>query len=105
MSSLFNPFYRQQSPQFHWWQGASGIWYIHTVYPLSEWPRFVWQNYIVARRESDGLVSALYIGQTGDGEHRPPTHEKLIPAIVLGATHVHVHLLAMSRQHRLDVET
>jgi hypothetical protein len=116
MNALYNELLRRQfatrgyvrpqlQPQFHWWQGASGTWYIHTVYALSQWPAFDQQNYIFARKQSDGRVSAIYIGETGDGLSRRYGHEKLNPAITLGATHVHVHLLARSRQARLDVET
>ena len=96
---------QMQKPQLHWWQGASGLWYIHNVYALSEWPEFNEQNYIFVRKQPSGSASAIYIGQTGDGPNRTHRHEKLIPAIILGATHVHVHLLARSQQARLNVET
>jgi hypothetical protein len=92
-------------PAFHWWQGASQNWYIHSVYQLSEWPAFDWQNYILARLEADGRVTPLYIGQTGDGRDRTTRHEKYLPAILLGATHVHIHLLAHSREARFGIET
>jgi hypothetical protein len=94
-----------QEPQFHWWQGVSGLWYVHSVYALANWPEFNEQNYVFARKEANGLVSPIYIGQTADGRNRRHRHEKLIPAIILGATHVHVHLLARSHQARLNVET
>lgn len=46
-----------------------------------------------------------YIGETGDLGERIDRHEKFLPALRLGATEVHVHLFALSRQQRLDIET
>lgn len=91
--------------QFHWWQGLSGLWYVHTVLPLHQWRAFDSMNYILTRSRYDGLFDPLYIGETGDGQDRVAGHEKLEPALQLGATHVHVHLLAETRYQRLAIET
>ena len=89
----------------HWWQGASGSWYIHTVCPIGAVPICNACNYIFARPRFDGTREPFYIGQSGDFAQRLDRHEKLGAAIRLGATEVHVHFLARSRQERLDIET
>jgi hypothetical protein len=40
-----------------------------------------------------------------DFDARLDQHEKLVPAIFMGANEVHVHLLAHSRAERLRIET
>src|SRR2546426_9911366 len=40
------PILRNDEP-IHWWQGASGRWYIHTIYPIHAVPDFITAcNYI-----------------------------------------------------------
>ena len=89
---------------FHWWQGISGQWYVHTVYPFEGLPDIGSCNYILVRRRFDYRAEALYIGQKGDTD-RFSRHEKFEPARRLGASEVHIHLLADSRQQRFEVET
>lgn len=91
----------------HGWRGYSGYWYPHSVYPISEvhWLLGWSVNYILARARADGYYDPLYIGQSGDFSERMSKHEKLVPALLLGATHCHVHLLARDKKHRLDIET
>ena len=88
-----------------WWQGASGAWYIHTVYSIGALPDFKACNYIFAGPRFDGKRQPYYIGESGDFAERIDRHEKFLPALRLGATEVHVHLLAASRQQRLNIET
>ncbi len=92
-------------PQNWWWQGAAGAWYIHTVYPIRAVPDFKACNYIFAGPRFDGKRQPYYIGESGDFAERIDRHEKFLPALRLGATEVHVHLLAASRQQRLNIET
>ena len=89
----------------HWWRGADGRWFLHTIYPINAVPDLGACNYIAACPLADGLRRPLYIGETGDGGERFPRHEKLGPAIRLGATELHVYLGARSRRARLDIET
>jgi hypothetical protein len=88
-----------------WWQGASGAWYIHTVYRMRAVPDFRACNYLFAGPGFDGRRQPYYIGETGDLDQGIDRHEKFLPAMRLGATEVHVHLLAVSKQQRLDIET
>jgi hypothetical protein len=91
----------------HWWQGRSGRWYIHTIFPINALPELWACNYILARPKWDGTREPFYIGQTKDGETRlgVTRHEKFAPALRLGASELHAHFLANSRQERLDIET
>jgi hypothetical protein len=90
---------------FHWWQGRSGSWFIHTAYPIYSVPDCDFCNYIFVRRRSDGVCEPLYIGQSGEGRVRLRAHEKFLPAIFIGANEIHMHFLARSKQLRVHVET
>ena len=97
-----------QTPPCHWWQGASGYWYVHWIYKIDAIPEYLHRcNYVLVRRQWDGKAEPVYIGQTGDGENRLTLsrHEKFHAALRLGAIEIHVHLLAQSRQHRFDIES
>jgi hypothetical protein len=96
----------------HWWQGASGRWYVHTIYPIDAIPDFIRAcNYIFARPghlthfDGTGNRVPLYIGESGEFDQRLDRHEKLGSALRLGATEIHIHLLAQSRQERINIET
>lgn len=93
------------NPPLHNWCGESGKWYPHSVYPIGSIPDFASANYIFAKLRPDGLYDPLYIGESGEFDMRISNHEKLLPAIMFGATHVHVHLLAVSKSERLRIET
>lgn len=86
------------------WQGASGAWFLHTIYPFTDRLPFDNVNYVFARRNLNGTVTPLYIGQTEDGSTRFPTHEKFKPARALGANELHIHFGSGTRS-RLDIET
>jgi hypothetical protein len=96
----------------HWWQGASGRWYVHTIYAIDAIPDFIRAcNYIFAcpghltHFDGTGNRVPLYIGESGEFDQRLDRHEKLGPARRLGATEIHIHLLAQSRQERVNIET
>ena len=77
--------------------------------PLPEFIRAC--NYIFARPgnlthfDGTGERVPLYIGESGEFDERLDRHEKLGQALRLGATEIHIHLLAQSRQERVNVET
>jgi hypothetical protein len=86
--------------RFHFWRGASGRRYLHTVYALIECPPLPKANYILVRREADGGLTALHVGC---GESDAPTLNLACirqRAAVLGANEVHVHLLPDSDAQR-----
>jgi hypothetical protein len=79
------------SDQSHWWQGASGHQYVHTVYPIYAIPDFIQAcNYIFAHLRFDGTREPCYIGQSGEFDQRLNRHEKLADTLRLGATEVHI---------------
>src|SRR6476620_241263 len=49
---------------FHYWRGASGRRYLHSVYSLIGCPALPRANYILVRRYDDGRRVALSFGQT-----------------------------------------
>jgi predicted GIY-YIG superfamily endonuclease len=91
------------------WQGESGKWYVHTAHrigvdPLGGGPA----NYIYARRNFDGTITPLYIGQTVDLEVRWRDHARdgvLTNAHKHGFNELHLHFLASSERSRFEVET
>jgi len=91
----------------HGWQGASGCWYYFSIYPIAAIPSWIREcNYIFARPRYDIAQARepFYIGEKGD-TGRLERHEKLGPALRLGATELHIHLSAKSRWERLEIET
>jgi hypothetical protein len=105
VADLLRQITARAEPGLWWWQGASGAWYIHSVYQIQVVPDFGACNYIFAGPRFDRRRQPFYIGESGDFGERIDRHEKFLPALWLGATEVHVHLLATSRQQRLDIET
>jgi len=103
--SPFHSLFGVPAPVVVHWQGASGRWYEHSVFPLRVIPDWITAcNYIFTAPRPDGKRNPLYIGETGEFDVRLGRHEKLPHALMLGGTEVHVHFGAFSRQHRLDIE-
>lgn len=97
------------SPQLlsHWWPGASGRLCCFWIYPLSPIPTWIGPcNYIFARPRHylADQRQPFYIGEKGDTD-RFEHHDKLWPALALGATELHVCFAARSRWERLGIET
>ena len=55
---------------FHYWRGASGRRYLHSVYTLIGCPALPRANYILVRRYEDGRRLALAFGQAEQLETR-----------------------------------
>ena len=91
----------------HWWQGASGRWWITTIFPLTIPSFSAGCVYVMARRMPDGQRVPMYIGQTEDSRERMREHlsNKMLLAAVLGANELHLHFLATTKDQRLAVET
>lgn len=88
--------------RFHFWTGASGKRYVHTVYDLLECPVLPAGNYVLVRREPDGQRTVLSIGRVGSSAHSLNLAEIRQRGAELGADEVHVHLLAeTAKQSRL----
>ncbi|MGO4354216.1 GIY-YIG nuclease family protein [Rhizobium sp. RAF36] len=94
-------------PHFHHWQGASGQWWITTVFPLLASHIDQSSVYVMVRREANGMARPLYIGQTSDTARRMDEHlnDKIWQAMNLGGNELHLHFLAKTEQERFAIET
>jgi len=82
--------------RFHFWTGASGKRYVHTVYELFECPPLPAANYVLVRREPGARRKVLSIGRVGNSVASLNLAEIRQRGAELGADEVHVHLLADS---------
>lgn len=85
---------------FHYWRGASGARYLHTVFPLLECPQVPKVNYILAQCGADGTRRPLAIGQTVSGADSLNLAHLRHMAARLGANEVHIHFLAETARER-----
>jgi hypothetical protein len=83
-----------ESPRFHFWAGASGKRYVHSVYELLECPPMPAANYVLVRRAAGGRAEALSIGRVSNSAPSLNLAEIRQRGAELGADEVHVHLLA-----------
>lgn len=80
--------------RFHFWIGASGRRYVHTIYSLVECPTLPAGNYILAHRDTEGRRIVLAVGRVGNAAASLNLAEIRRRGAQLGANEVHVHLLA-----------
>jgi hypothetical protein len=102
-----SPYFPTAERPMHKWRGISGRWYNFSIYPINAIPSWITEcNYIFARPRFDqaNTREPFYIGETGNTD-RFKNHEKMAPALRLGASELHIHFLAKSRWERLDIET
>lgn len=90
--------------RFHFWCGASGQRYVHTVYDLLDCPEVPAANFLLVRREASGRRTVLAIGHLKRQSASLNLAEIRHRGARLGANEVHVHLLAPSAQDRRVVE-
>ncbi len=83
-----------EAHSFHFWTGASGKRYVHSVYDLLECPPMPEANYVLVRRDARGRPEALSIGRVTNGAASLNLAEIRQRGAELGADEVHVHLLA-----------
>lgn len=84
------------SPRFHFWTGASGKRYVHTVYSLFDCPPVGIASYVLVRRASKTERQVLAIGRLSHEQATLNLAEIRQRAATLGADEVHIHLLASS---------
>lgn len=95
---------KQLTQPFHYWRGASGTRYLHTVFALIDCPMMGKVNYILVRRDRDGTRRPLDIGQTVlDCDSLNLAHMRRRAAL-LGANEVHVHFLPETADQRQAAE-
>lgn len=89
---------------FHYWRGASGRRYLHSVYSLVGCPALPQANYILVRRHEDGTREALAFGDTKDDAISLNLAYLRHAGAKIGANEVHIHLLAETAHDRALVE-
>jgi hypothetical protein len=89
---------------FHYWRGASGLRYLHSVYTLIGCPALPQANYILVRRYEDGRRVALAFGQTKDDAASLNLAHLRHEGAKCGANEVHIHLLAETGEERAAAE-
>jgi hypothetical protein len=89
---------------FHYWRGASGRRYLHSVYTLIGCPGLPQANYILVRRHDDGTRTPLAFGQAKDDATSLNLAHLRHQGAKLGANEVHIHLLAETAEDRAAVE-
>jgi hypothetical protein len=90
--------------RFHFWSGASGRRYVHSVYDLVDCPEVPAANFLLVHRDGAGRRSVLAIGHLTNEVGSLNLAEIRHRGARLGANEVHVHLLAPSAQQRRMVE-
>ncbi len=90
--------------RFHFWRGASGKRYVHSVYALVECPEVDGCNYMLVRRDEAGRRRLLLIGRLSHDAASLNLAEIRQRGATLGANEVHVHLLATSEHDMKMVE-
>ncbi len=89
---------------FSYWTGISGRRYVHTVYSLIGCPAIPEANYVLVHRDATGCASVLRMGHTGEDAPSLNLAHIRRHGAELGATEVHVHLLASSDTERARIE-
>ncbi|GFO82390.1 MAG: hypothetical protein A49_20170 [Methyloceanibacter sp.] len=89
---------------FHYWRGASGRRYLHSVYSLVGCPALPQANFILVRRHEDGTRVALAFGNTKDDAMSLNLAHLRHEGAKIGANEVHIHLLADTARARRFVE-
>ncbi len=94
------------SARFHFWTGASGKRYVHTVYSLFDCPPLEAANYVLVRRTSKTHRTIVAVGRLTNETSTLNLAEIRQRAATLGADEVHVHLLATSTDdaHAVEVD-
>ncbi len=91
--------------RFHFWSGASGRRYVHTIYSLVECPAIPAGNYVLVHRDAEGRRLVLAIGRVGNTSASLNLAEIRRRGAELGANEVHVHLLAPNAKLSRLIET
>jgi hypothetical protein len=89
---------------FHYWRGASGRRYLHSVYTLIGCPALPQANSILVRRHEDGTRVAVAFGQTKHDAISLNSAHLRHQCAKHGANEVHIHLLAETAEERSMVE-
>lgn len=85
---------------YHYWRGASGRRYLHTVFSLVDCPLMPKANYILVHCGLDAVRRPLDVGQTlSDADSVNLAHLRH-KAARLGANEIHIHFLSETASAR-----
>jgi len=90
--------------RFHFWTGATGKRYVHTVYSLFDCPPVGMANYVLVRREGRAKRTVLALGRVSGEAASLNLAEIRQRGAQLGADEVHIHLLATDVRESQAVE-
>ena len=96
--------FAEGAQRLHFWRGASGRGYVHTVFGLTACPALPAANYVLVRRDARGRPQALRIGRVAHAAPSLNLAELRYLGASLAADEVHVHLLAADRGEALAIE-
>ncbi len=85
---------------FHYWQGASGKRYIHSVYSIFNCPELPKANYILVKRHNNGECQALEIGMTTENACSLNLAHLRQQAARLSANEIHVNVMTNNKFER-----
>lgn len=96
----------EQGPRFHFWTGASGKRYVHTVYSLFDCPPVGMANYVLVKRDGKTQRQLLAIGRVLEAAASLNLAQIRQRGAALGADEVHIHLLAAtaSDSHAVEID-
>ncbi len=89
---------------FEFWRGASDAAFVHSVFTLLECPEIPAANYVLVRRDHDGRRQCLRVGRLEDAAPSLNLAEIRHLGARLGASEVHIHLLADTAHRRRMIE-
>lgn len=82
------------SGKFHYWSGASGRAYLHTIFAPGACPAMPIACFIAVHRHVDGTRHVLAIGETGPGQLPAAGFGEAVVGRAATANEIHVHMLA-----------
>lgn len=89
-----------EEQKFHYWQGASGKRYIHTVYSLFNCPELPKTNYVLVNRNMDGTCTPLVIGETTSNAESLNLAFLRQNAAKHNANEIHIHVMTNNKYER-----
>jgi hypothetical protein len=90
--------------RFFYWQGSSGLKYIHSVYDVDACPPLPGAIYVAVKR-SGALRIAMTVGRFAAFWDKTLDGDDLQRLETMGADEVHVHLLAKSSEIAESIKT
>lgn len=89
---------------FYFWRGSSTMRYVHTIYSLLECPEVPNTNYLLVKLHDNGHRTVLAVGLALHDAPSLNLAEIRQRGAQLGATEVHIHMLAKSIKQAKLVE-